>query len=112
MIVICHEKDEFGDEHGEFEIRAGNHMAGVGCPKCAKKYKPTTEEWIKRAKKVHGEKYNYTKVNYINQKTTDIDRLLVELTYQVEYLKEYKQKLIADVVTGKHKKYITTNMII
>ncbi len=40
-------------------------------------------------------------VNYINQKTTDIDRLLVELTYQVEYLKEYKQKLIADVVTGK-----------
>lgn len=69
VIVICHEKDEFGDEHGEFEIRAGNHMAGVGCPKCAKKYKPTTEEWIKRAKKVHGEKYNYTKVNYINQNT-------------------------------------------
>ena len=69
VIVICHEKDEFGDEHGEFEIRAGNHMAGVGCPKCAKKYRPTTEEWIKRAKKVHGEKYNYTKVNYINQNT-------------------------------------------
>ena len=64
VIVICHEKDEFGHEHGEFEIRAGNHMAGVGCPKCAKKYKPTTEEWIKRAKKVHGEKYIYDKVEY------------------------------------------------
>ena len=64
VIVICHEKDEFGDEHGEFEIRAGNHMAGVGCPKCAKKYRPTTEEWIKRAKKVHGEKYRYDKVEY------------------------------------------------
>ena len=67
VIVICHEKDEFGEEHGEFEIRAGNHMAGVGCPKCAKKYRPTTEEWIKRARKVHGEKYIYDKVKYINQ---------------------------------------------
>lgn len=40
-------------------------------------------------------------VEYINRKTTEIDRLMVELTYQVEYLKEYKQRLIADVVTGK-----------
>lgn len=40
-------------------------------------------------------------VDYIDFKTTKIDRLVVELTYQVEYLKEYKQKLIADVVTGK-----------
>lgn len=40
-------------------------------------------------------------VSYIEHKTTEIDRLVVELTYQVEYLKEYKQRLIADVVTGK-----------
>lgn len=40
-------------------------------------------------------------VSYIDRKTTEIDRLVVELTYQVEYLKEYKQRLIADVVTGK-----------
>ena len=40
-------------------------------------------------------------VDYIDFKTTKIDRLVVELTYQVEYLKEYEQKLIADVVTGK-----------
>lgn len=40
-------------------------------------------------------------VEYINHQTTEIDRLMVELTYQVEYLKEYKQRLIADVVTGK-----------
>lgn len=38
---------------------------------------------------------------YIEHKTTEIDRLVVELTYQAEYLKEYKQRLIADVVTGK-----------
>lgn len=40
-------------------------------------------------------------VDYIVRKTAEIDRLVVELTYQVEYLKEYKQRLIADVVTGK-----------
>ena len=40
-------------------------------------------------------------VDYIDRKTTEIDTLVVELTYQVEYLKEYKQRLIADVVTGK-----------
>lgn len=40
-------------------------------------------------------------VEYIDRKTTEVDRLVVELTYQVEYLKEYKQRLIADVVTGK-----------
>ena len=64
VIVICHEKDEFGEEHGEFEIRAGNHIAGIGCPKCAKKYRPTTDEWIKKARKVHGDKYLYDKVSY------------------------------------------------
>lgn len=64
VIVICHEKDEFGEEHGEFEIRAGNHIAGIGCPKCAKKYRPTTDEWIRKARKVHGDKYLYDKVSY------------------------------------------------
>lgn len=64
VIVICHEKDELGEEHGEFQIRAGNHMAGIGCPKCAGKYKPTTEEWIKRANYVHKNKYDYSKTKY------------------------------------------------
>ena len=40
-------------------------------------------------------------VTYIDQRTADIDHLVVELTNQVERLKEYKQRLIADVVTGK-----------
>ena len=40
-------------------------------------------------------------VNYIDHKTTQIDKMIVELTYKVEYLKQYKQRLIADVVTGR-----------
>ena len=31
--------------------------------------KLTTEEFIKRAKEVHGDKYDYSKVEYINSKT-------------------------------------------
>lgn len=69
VIVICHEKDKFGKEHGEFAIRAGNHMSGIGCPKCGKKYNPSTEEWVEQAKQVHNDKYDYSKVNYKNQKS-------------------------------------------
>lgn len=64
VVVICHKKDECGIEHGEFLIRAGNHMAGIGCPKCAGKYHYTTEEWIRKANMVHNNKYQYNKTIY------------------------------------------------
>lgn len=31
--------------------------------------KLTTEQFIERARKIHGDKYDYSKVNYINAKT-------------------------------------------
>jgi len=31
--------------------------------------KLTTEEFIERAKKVHGDKYDYSKVEYVDNKT-------------------------------------------
>lgn len=31
--------------------------------------KLTTEEFIERARKIHGNKYDYSKVNYVNAKT-------------------------------------------
>lgn len=40
-------------------------------------------------------------VEYIEAATTKADRMIVELTNHVESMKEYKQRLIADVVTGK-----------
>ena len=54
--------------HGEFEQRAYAHLQGQGCPKCANK-NITTEEFIKKAIKIHGNKYKYDKVNYINNRT-------------------------------------------
>lgn len=58
--------------HGDFEQRAGHHIAGSGCPKCvevgvANKY--NTEIFIQKARKVHGNKYDYSKVNYIDCRT-------------------------------------------
>jgi flavoprotein len=55
-------------EHGSFTQRADGHLSGRGCSKCSGNYTPTTEEWIIKAIKVHGNRYNYTKVEYINSR--------------------------------------------
>lgn len=54
--------------HGEFQQRCSHHLSGVGCPKCVGKNK-TTEDFINESKKVHGDKYDYSLVRYINDKT-------------------------------------------
>lgn len=56
VCIIC-------KKHGEFLCTPNNHLRGKGCPKCIGKNK-TTEEWIKEAKQIHEDKYNYSKVNY------------------------------------------------
>lgn len=60
-------------KHGEFEQIANNHIQGAKCHKCAiessiKLQSKTTEQFINEAKSVHGDKYDYSKVNYINNK--------------------------------------------
>ena len=56
-------------DHREFYQRPGDHLKGNGCPKCSGKAKLTTEEFVLRAKVVHGDKYNYSKVKYKNNST-------------------------------------------
>ena len=60
--------------HGEFQQSPNSHLHSYGCPKCGRKSinadrKLTTEEFIKKAKEVHGDKYDYSKVEYKNNKT-------------------------------------------
>lgn len=43
----------------------------------------------------------YTIVAYIEGKCAKVNSLMAELEAEIEYLKEYKQKLIADCVTGQ-----------
>ena len=40
-------------------------------------------------------------VAYIKEKCEKIDKLASELQSEIDYLKEYKQRLIADCVTGQ-----------
>jgi hypothetical protein len=56
--IIC-------EEHGIFEMTPNNHISRKqGCGKCVGRYR-TTNEFIEKAKEIHGEKYDYNLVNYI-----------------------------------------------
>lgn len=59
VAIYCHKKDEFGVEHGIFYQTPGHHLSGEGCPKCNSNIKLTTDEFIRRAKLKHENKYEY-----------------------------------------------------
>lgn len=61
-------------EHGEFWQTPSLHMKGCGCPKCGNvrsnvSKQLNTEQFIAKAKLVHGNKYDYSKVVYVNYDT-------------------------------------------
>lgn len=51
-------------EYGIFLQTPNNHLNGNSCPKCAKKYSLPEEEFIKKAKEIHGNKYDYQDLQY------------------------------------------------
>lgn len=61
--------------HGEFWQTPSNHISGgQGCPLCAKKHRiisntKKVDLFINDAIKVHGDKYDYSKLNYVNNHT-------------------------------------------
>ena len=55
--------------HGEFWQIPGNHLCGNGCSECSGKKKSNTEDFIKKAREIHGDRYDYSKVNYVNNET-------------------------------------------
>ena len=60
LIIIC-------KKHGEFKQCAYTHLIGCGCSKCNKQnlwLKSNTDNFIKKAKIVHQDKYDYSKVQY------------------------------------------------
>lgn len=58
------------DEPYRFPQTPNAHLSGEGCPLCYGKFKLTLEEFIEKANKIHGVgRYDYSKVNYINNKT-------------------------------------------
>lgn len=64
IIIIC-------KIHGEFEQRPNSHINNnKGCLKCNNdKYRSNNENFIEKAIKIHSNKYDYSLVNYLNNKT-------------------------------------------
>lgn len=63
IIIIC-------PIHGEFEQTPKSHLRGYQCNKCTREAsKLTTEEFITRAVKAHGDRYDYLGTTYKDMKT-------------------------------------------
>ena len=60
VTIIC-------SEHGEFVQRAGQHLEGRGCKGCSDSLrKKDISTFIRDSKEKHGDKYDYSKVKYVN----------------------------------------------
>ena len=62
VTIIC-------PEHGPFLQTPNSHLNGTGCPDCSGKKQLTTEEFIEKARQVHGDWYDYSHVDYVNNST-------------------------------------------
>ena len=59
--------------HGDFSMRPTNHLKGQGCKECAKAkmgayQKSDTGDFIGKSRLAHGDKYDYSKVEYVNNR--------------------------------------------
>lgn len=60
--------------HGDFSQTPNSHLCGNGCIKCrglktSERNRIDTQEFIKRARRIHGETYGYDEVEYVNSIT-------------------------------------------
>lgn len=62
VCIIC-------PEHGEFWQTPVNHLQGHPCPACSNRKRMTMEEFVERANKIHKNKYDYSKITYVNTHT-------------------------------------------
>ncbi len=67
VIITC-------KKHGDFVQTCPSHIRGAGCPKCgtlkvSSKLKFTNKTFIKKSRKIHGNIYNYSCVDYVNNHT-------------------------------------------
>lgn len=54
--------------HGDFEQIPRNHLNGNQCPKCARIKRSLKDHFVEKAIQIHGNKYNYSKVEYKTNK--------------------------------------------
>ncbi len=64
VVIVC-------PKHGDFTQAPTSHIRGAGCPKCGNDktaLRMTTEGFIQKAKTIHGDRYDYSKVEYVDNK--------------------------------------------
>jgi Zn ribbon nucleic-acid-binding protein len=108
ITIIC-------KEHGEFLQNSNKHLRGAKCPKCSIIKKglmqtSTTEKFIKKAIKIHGYKYDYSKVNYINSNSKII--IICKYHGKFEQLPSNHINKRGCIKCGKNMKLFRKNNII
>ena len=62
VCIIC-------PEHGEFWQKPNSHLKGFGCPTCSGKQRITEQVFLERARIIHKDKYDYSKIDYVDSQT-------------------------------------------
>ena len=61
VTIVC-------SDHGEFTQTPDNHLKGKGCPKCVVR-KKRIDQVLEGFRKRHGDRYDYSKVEYVDNNT-------------------------------------------
>ena len=62
VCIIC-------PDHGEFWQIPSDHLNGKGCPQCAGNLRYNKDTFVEKAKIIHNDSYDYSKVEYVNAHT-------------------------------------------
>ena len=62
VCIIC-------PDHGEFWQTPSDHLNGKGCPQCAGNVRYDKDTFVEKAKHIHNDRYDYSKVEYVNAHT-------------------------------------------
>jgi very-short-patch-repair endonuclease len=113
IIIIC-------KIHGEFPQVPSNHIRGAGCQQCYKERRGrdqrfTTEQIVKMARDVHGDTYDYSKVEY----TGIDDKIIIICRVHDEFLqspychinKKHGCKKCADILRGENRTFTTEQFV-
>jgi very-short-patch-repair endonuclease len=111
VIIIC-------KEHGDFLQIPKTHLLGSGCKTCynelrGKKNKKDINHFLQKAKEKHGDKYNYSKVEYTNCKK----KIIIICKEHGEFLQTPTDhyngdcKKCADILRNNNRRFTTEELI-
>lgn len=88
VCIIC-------KEHGEFYQNPKSHLQGHECAKCAivkvgNALRLTKDEFISKARQIHGNKYDYSKVNYISNR----DKVKIKCPIHGDFFQAPREHLV------------------